>query len=60
MAAPLAGLDGSVVHGYQRRRPEQTLLYQIVAQHYPAFAAKSTSSSLRQTTINRETGVIPG
>jgi len=26
---------GSV--GYQRHRPEQTLLYQIVERHYPAF-----------------------
>jgi len=27
-------------HGavYRRHRPEDTLLYQIVAQHYPAFA----------------------
>ena len=24
---------------YQRHRPEQTLLYQIVEQHYPAFTA---------------------
>jgi hypothetical protein len=23
--------------GYARHRPEQTLLYQIIAQHYPAF-----------------------
>ena len=25
--------------GYARHRPEQTLLYQIVVQHYPAFLA---------------------
>ena len=30
--------DGLAV-GYRRHRPEQTLLYQIVAQHYPRFAA---------------------
>lgn len=24
---------------YQRHRPEHTLLYQIVEQHYPAFTA---------------------
>lgn len=24
---------------YQRHRPEQTLLYQIIEQHYPAFTA---------------------
>ena len=23
---------------YQRHRPEQTLLYQLVEKHYPAFA----------------------
>jgi len=27
-------------HRYQRHRPEQTLLYQIVAQHYPAFVGQ--------------------
>ncbi len=32
-----AGL-GDGVPGYQRHRPERTLLYQLVAQHYPAFA----------------------
>jgi hypothetical protein len=25
--------------GYARHRPEQTLLYQLVGQHYPAFLA---------------------
>jgi hypothetical protein len=25
---------------YERHRPEQTLLYQIIAQHYPAFLAR--------------------
>ncbi len=25
---------------YQRHRPEQTLLYQVIAQHYPAFLAR--------------------
>ena len=32
-----AGLEDGV-HGYQRHRPEQTLLYQLVVQYYPAFA----------------------
>lgn len=32
-----AGLEDGV-HSYQRHRPEQTLLYQLVAQYYPAFA----------------------
>ena len=39
MPAPSTGLDTSAGQGYQRHRPEETLLYQIVAQHYPAFAA---------------------
>ena len=26
---------GDGVRGYQRHRPEQTLLYQLVAQYYP-------------------------
>ena len=25
--------------GYERHRPEQTLLYQIIEQHYPSFLA---------------------
>ena len=29
---------GDGVPGYQRHRPEWTLLYQLVAQYYPAFA----------------------
>jgi len=29
---------GDGVSNYQRHRPEQTLLYQLVAQYYPAFA----------------------
>ena len=29
---------GEGVPGYQRHRPERTLLYQLVAQYYPAFA----------------------
>ena len=30
--------DSAAPH-YQRHRPEQTLLYQLIEQHYPAFAA---------------------
>ena len=26
--------------GYARQRPEQTLLYQLIEQHYPAFIAQ--------------------
>jgi len=26
-------------HGYQRHKPEQTLLYQIIEHHYPEFQA---------------------
>jgi len=37
-AARNAGVDRSAGR-YQRRRPEQTFLYRIVEQHYPAFAA---------------------
>ena len=29
--------EGNVTPGYERRRPEQTLLYQIVERHYPDF-----------------------
>ena len=36
--AERAGRAGGAVP-YQRHRPEQTLLYQIVEQYYPAFAA---------------------
>ena len=32
-----AGMEDGV-RSYQRHRPEQTLLYQLVAQHYPPFA----------------------
>lgn len=28
---------GKTVWRYQRRRPERTLLYQLVAKHYPRF-----------------------
>ncbi|WP_106389769.1 transposase zinc-binding domain-containing protein [Enhygromyxa salina] len=27
--------------GYERRQPEQTLLYQVVAQHWPSFRARA-------------------
>jgi hypothetical protein len=35
-----AGREGSLGEGarqYQRRRPERTLLYQLVEQYYPVF-----------------------
>jgi hypothetical protein len=28
---------------YERHRPEQTLLYQVIAEHYPAFLARLTA-----------------
>jgi hypothetical protein len=37
-AARNAG-EGSGAYRYQRHQPEQTLLYQIVEQHFPAFIA---------------------
>jgi hypothetical protein len=37
-AAASAERDGCAA-SYQRHRPERTLLYQIVEQHYPAFVA---------------------
>ena len=36
-AARSAG-TGAGAYPYQRHRPEQTLLYQIIEQHYPLFA----------------------
>jgi hypothetical protein len=38
VAARTASRDEDAGH-YQRHRPEQTLLYQIVNEYYPAFAA---------------------
>lgn len=38
VAARMASRDEDVGR-YQRHRPEQTLLYQIVDEYYPAFAA---------------------
>ena len=43
MAYRPAGREASPaqgVHHYERHRPEQTLLYQLVEQHYPAFVAQ--------------------
>jgi len=37
-AAWLSGHEGAP--RYERHRPEQTLLYQIVEQHYPRFLAQ--------------------
>ena len=40
MSPKLAARDadkGLGVHHYQRHQPEQTLLYQLIEQHYPAF-----------------------
>ena len=37
----LAGMDaGAGAPGYERRRPEKTLLYQLVKEHYPAFVTQ--------------------
>ena len=41
MAQAPAGREASTGHGvrrYERHRPEQTLLYRLVEQHYPEFA----------------------
>ena len=35
-AAPISAAERPVTGDYQRHRPEQTLLYQIVERHYPA------------------------
>ena len=43
MAYRPAGREASPGHGvhrYERHRPEQTLLYQLVERHYPAFVAQ--------------------
>lgn len=40
-AAGIAARDRDAVR-YQRHRPEQTFLYRIVEQHYPAFTAHLT------------------
>lgn len=40
----LAGMDaGAGAPGYERHRPEKTLLYQIVKEHYPAFVTRLTA-----------------
>jgi hypothetical protein len=39
MDSPRTGRDAACALGYARHRPEQTLLYQLVEEHYPAFAA---------------------
>ena len=53
MAQAPAGKEASTGHGvrnYERHRPEQTLLYRLVEQHYPEFAdamaAQGTTSTL--------------
>ena len=41
MAKAPADNEASTVHGvrrYERHRPEHTLLYRLVEQHYPEFA----------------------
>jgi hypothetical protein len=38
-AAPAARAAPAAAPGYARHRPEQPLLYRIVASHYPAFVA---------------------
>jgi hypothetical protein len=42
--------------GYARRQPEQTVLYQAVAEHWPAFLAWSASS---RNTAARSTPTPP-
>ena len=39
MAEGSAGVSPGQSAAYRRHRPEDTLLYRIVEQHYPAFAA---------------------
>ena len=34
----MAGRDAAGVVDYARHRPEETLLYQLVEEHYPTFA----------------------
>ena len=34
-----ASQSSTQTNGYERHQPEQTLLYQLVEQHYPAFKA---------------------
>jgi hypothetical protein len=38
--APMLVLLPILVFGLQRHRPEQTLLYQLVEEYYPAFVAQ--------------------
>ena len=45
-AAGIATRDRDAVR-YQRHRPEQTLLYRIVAEYYPAFTAHDESEQQR-------------
>ena len=54
MAGIPAGTDAGSVSGeagyYERHRPEQTLLYQIIEQHYPDFSARpSRAGNYRDT-----------
>ncbi len=39
MDSPLPGREAAGAPGYARRRPEQTLLYRLVEEHYQEFAA---------------------
>ena len=55
MGALPAGWETGAGLGYQRHRPEHTLLYQIVEQHYPAFAAlMSAQGRALPTFVHRE------
>jgi hypothetical protein len=49
MAGIPAGRDACSVAGnagyYERHRPQQTLLYQIIEQHYPVFSALMAEQS---------------
>jgi hypothetical protein len=45
-AAPFTAADDALPGTpgrYERHRPEQTLLYQVIAQHYPTFLGRLTA-----------------
>ena len=40
LPAGVQATSGSGISGYERHRPEQTLLYQLIDEYYPAFVAQ--------------------
>ena len=40
MSTAICGKAGAGAPAYARHRPEQTLLYRLVEEHYPAFEAR--------------------